>query len=69
MRSFWAQRILFLADRDALVEQALTDGFKAHLPNVALGFNDSIGGRVISGVMTVALFYFGVRRLRLLRIE
>jgi hypothetical protein len=34
---------------------------------VALGFNDSIGGRIISGVMTVALFYFGVRRLRLLR--
>ena len=28
-----AQHVLFLADRDALVEQALTDGFKAHLPN------------------------------------
>jgi type I restriction enzyme, R subunit len=28
----WAQRVLFLADRDALVEQALRDGFKAHLP-------------------------------------
>lgn len=28
-----ARNILFLADRDALVEQALTDGFKAHLPN------------------------------------
>ena len=25
--------MLFLADRDALVDQALTDGFKAHLPN------------------------------------
>jgi type I site-specific restriction endonuclease len=25
--------VLFLADRDALVEQALNDGFKAHLPN------------------------------------
>jgi hypothetical protein len=34
---------------------------------VTLGFNDSIGGRIISGVMTVAVFYFGVRRLRLLR--
>lgn len=32
MRSSWAQRVLFLADRDALVEQALSDGFKAHLP-------------------------------------
>ena len=28
----WAERVLFLADRDALVEQALRDGFKAHLP-------------------------------------
>jgi type I restriction enzyme R subunit len=33
MRSHWAQRVLFVADRDALVEQALTDGFKAHLPD------------------------------------
>ena len=33
LRSSWAQKILFLADRDAVVEQALTDGFKAHLPN------------------------------------
>ncbi len=28
-----AQRVLFLADRDALVDQALTDGFKVHLPS------------------------------------
>lgn len=28
-----AQKILFLADRDSLVTQALTDGFKQHLPN------------------------------------
>jgi type I restriction enzyme R subunit len=33
LQSSWTQRILFLADRDALVEQALNDGFKAHLPN------------------------------------
>ena len=33
LRSSWAQKMLFLADRDALVEQALNDGFKAHLPN------------------------------------
>jgi type I restriction enzyme R subunit len=33
MRGAWAQKTLFLADRDALVEQALGDGFKAHLPN------------------------------------
>ena len=28
-----AQKVLFLADRDALVEQALNDGFKQFLPN------------------------------------
>src|SRR5438552_901708 len=32
-RTKQAQNVLFLADRDALVEQALTDGFKAHLPH------------------------------------
>ena len=33
LRSSWAQKILFLADRDALVEQALNDGFKTYLPH------------------------------------
>ncbi len=28
-----AQKVLFLADRDALVDQALNDGFRAFLPN------------------------------------
>ena len=28
-----ARRVLFLADRDALVDQALTDGIREHLPN------------------------------------
>jgi type I restriction enzyme R subunit len=32
-RANQAQNVLFLADRDALVDQTLTDGFKAHLPN------------------------------------
>jgi hypothetical protein len=36
---------------------------------VTLTFDDSIGGRIISGVMTVGLFYFGVRRLRLQRVD
>jgi hypothetical protein len=36
---------------------------------VTLGVEDSIGGRIISGAMTVAFVYFGVRRLRLLRSE
>jgi len=34
---------------------------------VTLGSDDSIAGPIISGAMTVALFYFGLRRLRLLR--
>ena len=33
LRGNQAQNVLFLADRDALVDQALTDGFKAHLPH------------------------------------
>jgi type I restriction enzyme R subunit len=33
LQSSWVQKVLFLADRDALVEQALNDGFKAFLPN------------------------------------
>jgi type I restriction enzyme R subunit len=33
LRACQAQKVLFLADRDALVDQALTDGFKAHLPH------------------------------------
>jgi type I restriction enzyme R subunit len=32
LRGSQAQNVLFLADRDALVDQTLTDGFKAHLP-------------------------------------
>jgi hypothetical protein len=34
---------------------------------VTLGSDDSIAGRIISGAVTVGLFYFGVRRLRHLR--
>lgn len=33
IRARQAQKVLFLADRDSLVEQALTDGFKVFLPN------------------------------------
>ncbi len=33
LRAKRAQKILFLADRDSLVDQALTDGFKVHLPH------------------------------------
>ena len=37
LRANYAQKILFLADRDSLVRQALTDGFQRHLPNEARG--------------------------------
>ncbi|MGB2676925.1 MAG: DEAD/DEAH box helicase family protein [Candidatus Acidiferrum sp.] len=33
LRANQSQNVLFLADRDALVDQTLTDGFKAHLPH------------------------------------
>ena len=36
---------------------------------VTLGSDDSIAGRIISGAVSVGLFYFGVRRLRLLRVH
>lgn len=36
---------------------------------VTLGSDDSIAGRIISGAVTVGLFYFGVRRLCLLRVD
>lgn len=33
LRAGWAQKVLFLVDREALADQAYTDGFKKHLPN------------------------------------
>lgn len=33
MRAGWAQKVLFLVDREALAIQAYRDGFKQHLPN------------------------------------
>jgi hypothetical protein len=33
LRANQAQNVLFLAERDGLVDQTLTDGFKAHLPH------------------------------------
>lgn len=33
LRARQAQKVLFLADRDSLVDQALTDGFKVYLPD------------------------------------
>jgi hypothetical protein len=36
---------------------------------VTLGSHDSIAGRIISGVVSVGFFHFGIRRLRLLSSE
>jgi type I restriction enzyme R subunit len=33
LRAGWAQKILFLADREALAMQAFTDGYKQHIPS------------------------------------
>ncbi len=33
LRAGWAQKVLFLVDREALAEQAYNDGFKQHIPN------------------------------------
>ena len=33
LRAHQAQNVLFLADRDALVDQTLKHGFEAHLPD------------------------------------
>jgi len=33
LRAMWVQKVLFVADRDTLVEQALADGFMAHIPH------------------------------------
>ena len=57
-----AQKILFLADRDSLVNQALTDGFKEHLPNEARTrirtYSISTDARVyVSTLQTLELCY------------
>jgi type I restriction enzyme R subunit len=33
LRARWAEKVLFVADRDELVKQALADGFMAHIPS------------------------------------
>ena len=62
LRANAAQKILFLADRDSLVNQALTDGFKQHLPNEARSrirtYDISSDARVyVSTLQTLELCY------------
>ncbi len=62
LRANAAQKILFLADRDSLVRQALTDGFKEHLPNEARTrirtYDISTDARVyVSTLQTLELCY------------
>lgn len=62
LRTSWAKRVLFVADRDALVEQALSDGFKAHLPHeprqrVTAGTIDLSKTLYVSTLQTMARSY------------
>ena len=62
LRANAAQKILFLADRDSLVTQALTDGFKQHLPNESRArirtYDISTDARVyVSTLQTLELCY------------
>ncbi len=62
LRARQAQKVLFLADRDSLVEQALSEGFKVHLPNEARAriytYNIERNARVyVSTLQTLELCY------------
>ncbi len=62
LRANAVQKILFLANRDSLVNQALTDGFKQHLPNEARArirtYDISTDARVyVSTLQTLELCY------------
>jgi type I restriction enzyme R subunit len=46
-RAQWAERVLFLTDREVLFEQAWTDGFKKYLPDEARG--QIRGGNIETG--------------------
>ncbi len=61
-RARQAQKILFLADRDALVDQTLSEGFKVHLPDEARTrirtYNIDRNARVyVSTLQTLELCY------------
>jgi type I site-specific restriction endonuclease len=62
LRARQAQKILFLADRDALVDQTLSEGFKVHLPDEARTrirtYNIDRNARVyVSTLQTLELCY------------
>ncbi|HEY5124577.1 MAG TPA: DEAD/DEAH box helicase family protein [Ignavibacteria bacterium] len=62
LRARQAQKILFLADRDTLVEQALTDGFKKHIPDESRSrirtYEINKGSRVfVSTIQTLEICY------------
>ncbi|HYV94985.1 MAG TPA: DEAD/DEAH box helicase family protein [Chitinophagales bacterium] len=62
LRARQAQKVLFLADRDSLVDQALSDGFKVHLPSEARTrirtYDINLNARVyVSTLQTLELCY------------
>src|SRR3989339_402147 len=58
LRAKWAQRVLFLVDREALAVQAFNDGFKDHLPEepreyIRSGHIDSAKRLYVSTIQTM----------------
>ena len=67
LRANQAQNVLFLADRDALVDQTLTDDFKAHLNWGSSGFHARTTDRPQAHFLRNASSEFGPRRDLLFR--
>ncbi|OGF58795.1 MAG: hypothetical protein A2Y62_09880 [Candidatus Fischerbacteria bacterium RBG_13_37_8] len=58
LHAHWAEKILFLVDRDALAKQAFSDGFKRHLPNesrsrIASGIIETSDRLFVSTIQTM----------------
>ncbi len=58
LRAGWAQKVLFLVDREALAVQAFTDGYKQHLPSesrcyIRAGDIDSNSRLFVSTIQTM----------------
>jgi type I restriction enzyme R subunit len=61
MQSSWVQKVLFLADRDALVEQALNDSFYAIPASVSGNSVDDLGIETTGPRFGLELTYEGAR--------
>jgi type I site-specific restriction endonuclease len=61
MQGSWVQKVLFLADRDALVEQALNDGFYAIPSSVSGNSVDDLGIETTGPRFGLELTYEGAK--------